>query len=204
MSTPAGQSLAHALQDRHNSRDSATSGADQPPVTSEPFAMSCNTRARPRVVSFSSLVARNDGHMNPPAALVSARHLPTPTQRCTALVKSPPSWPNANPSRAGSGRARGRRRSASTGRGRTSTPGLSTSSGSNSALNAWNTARARSEYISDSSSPRARPSPCSPDSDPPCAATNLAASCRNARSTEPSDSSGMSMRTCTQPSPKCP
>src|SRR6266487_2552739 len=98
MSTPAGQSDEQPLQDRHRSSDSASS-ADAKPCTSEPLASSCSTRARPRVESFSSLVASQDGHITPPPPtspspffVVSARHLPTPTQRCTAADKSPPSW----------------------------------------------------------------------------------------------------------------
>ena len=90
MSTPAGQSDEQPLQDRHRSSDSATS-AERKSLTRLPFASSCSTRARPRVESFSSRVARYDGHMTPPPPVVSARHLPTPTQRCTAAVRSPPS-----------------------------------------------------------------------------------------------------------------
>jgi len=90
MSTPAGQSAEQPLQDRHRSSASATAGASQP-ETSEPLAISCSTRARPRVESFSSRVARYDGHITPPDPVVSARHLPTPVQRCTAAVKSPAS-----------------------------------------------------------------------------------------------------------------
>ena len=40
---------------------------------------------------FSSRVAGHDGHITPPLACRSARHLPTPVQRCTAAEKSPPS-----------------------------------------------------------------------------------------------------------------
>ncbi len=65
MSTPAGQSLEHALQLRHRSSTSRTSGARQPCVTSAPLAISWSTRARPLVESFSSRVARYDGHMKP-------------------------------------------------------------------------------------------------------------------------------------------
>src|SRR3712207_7312888 len=36
--------------------------------------------SRPRVLSFSSRVAWNDGHMTPPASVRSARHLPTPVR----------------------------------------------------------------------------------------------------------------------------
>ena len=90
MSTPVGQSDEQPLQDRQRSRDSATSAAAKP-CTSVPLASSCSTLARPRVESFSSRVARYDGHMTPPLPVVSARHLPTPTQRCTAADRSPPS-----------------------------------------------------------------------------------------------------------------
>ena len=181
MSTETGQSREHALQDRHRSSASCTSGARQPPVTSEPFASSCSTRARPRVESFSSRVARNDGHMNPPAAPLSARHLAIPTHRCTAADRSPPSAASANPPAARSGRASASRRSPSTGAGPTMTPGFSSPSGSNRALNAANASIACREYMIGSSSLRARPSPCSPDSEPPYPATRWAASVRNGR-----------------------
>src|SRR3954471_23167418 len=101
MSTPAGQSLAHALQDRHRSSDSCTS-ADVQSAIKAPFVSSWSTRALPLVTSFSSPEARYDGHMNPPAATVSARQLPTPTHRCTAVVKSPASLEKLNPSVASS------------------------------------------------------------------------------------------------------
>ena len=60
--------------------------------------------------------------------------------------------------------------------------------------------------MSASSSLRARPSPCSPDSDPPSPTTSLAASRRKLRKTPaPSGcSSRKSRRAWTQPSPKCP
>ena len=57
MSTPVGQSDAHPLQDRHRSRASWTSGERQPPRMAVPLIISCSTRARPRVESFSSRVA---------------------------------------------------------------------------------------------------------------------------------------------------
>ena len=58
MSTPAGHSDEHALHARHRSSTAPTSGDRQPPVTSVPFTISCSIRARPRVESFSCLVAR--------------------------------------------------------------------------------------------------------------------------------------------------
>ena len=57
MSTPAGHSAEQALQDRHRSRASRTSGARQPPLTTLPLTISWRIRARPLVESFSSLVA---------------------------------------------------------------------------------------------------------------------------------------------------
>src|SRR5665647_792478 len=49
MSTPAGQSLEHALQLRQRSSTSRSSG-DRQSFTSVPLASSCSTRARPRVL----------------------------------------------------------------------------------------------------------------------------------------------------------
>ena len=154
-----------------------------------PFVSSCSTLARPRVTSFSSLDARYDGHMNPPEAWLSARHFPMPTQRCTAVVKSPPSWAKLNPPPAGIGAAIGRRRSASRGCGDTRTPGLSRSFGSNSAFTAPNNSMAAGEYMIGSSSLRARPSPCSPEHEPPCFTTRCAASNMNCRNTSADSSS---------------
>ena len=80
--------------------------------------------------------------MTPPAAVVSARHLPTPVHRCTAAEKSPVSsaYANASPRRSAGA---GSRRSASSGRGRTMTPGFSRSSGSNTAFVAANARQRR-------------------------------------------------------------
>ena len=76
--------------------------------------------------------------------------------------------------RGASGRACGTRRSASSGAGSTSTPGLSRSSGSKMRLDRGRTASiASAEYMTGSSSLRARPSPCSPDIEPPYAADQL-------------------------------
>ena len=97
MSVPVGQSLVQPLHDRHRSSASCTSGDRQPPLTSRPSIISCSTRARPRVESFSLRVAWNDGHMTPLEPWLSARHLPTPVQRCTALPKSPSSWSSRRP-----------------------------------------------------------------------------------------------------------
>src|ERR1035438_2814970 len=74
MSTPAGQSDAQPLQDRHRSSASATA-ADRKPWTRVPFASSCSTRARPRVESFSSRVVHGGGFYNSQKyAVAPARH----------------------------------------------------------------------------------------------------------------------------------
>ena len=57
MSTPVGQSEAQPLQARQRSSASATAGSANP-CTSDPSIASWSTRARPRVESFSSRVAR--------------------------------------------------------------------------------------------------------------------------------------------------
>ena len=143
--------------------------------------------------------------MKPPVAKLLARHLPTPTQRCTAAVKSPPSSRNENP-RPGIDLAWGLRRAEVIGAGSTNTPGFSRLSGSNSPLNCSNSSMASEEYMCGSSAPRARPSPCSPEIDPPYRPTSAAASSIKALKTgmSPSSLSGTSIRTCTHPSPKCP
>ena len=60
------------------------------------------------------------------------------------------------------------------------------------------------EYMVRSNADRARPSPCSPDIDPPNDATSVAASSTNAANAAGRSASGKSMRVCTQPSPKWP
>ena len=84
ISVPVGHSLPHALQDRQRSSASATAGESHAVVTRSPETISWSTRARPLVECSSSLVAWNDGHMIPPFAAESARHLPTPVHRWTA------------------------------------------------------------------------------------------------------------------------
>ena len=65
---------------------------------------------------------------------------------------------------------------ASTGAGFTKIPGLNRLSGSRMALTLENNVRASGEYIKSNKAERARPSPCSPETEPPCRATNRAAS----------------------------
>ena len=65
MSTPVGQSEAQPLQARQRSSASPTAGSASP-WTSSPSSASWSTRERPRVESFSSRVARYDGHITPP------------------------------------------------------------------------------------------------------------------------------------------
>ena len=201
----AGRAVADAqpLQDRQRSSASCTAGSARP-CTSEPSSASWSTRARPRVESFSSRVARYDGHITPP--VVGATHLPTPVQRCTASPSDPPSCVSRS-AVATVARGRAGRRSASSGAGSTSTPGLSRLSGSQIALTAPNSAQ-RLLVVHQRQQLRARP---------PVAvlARQRAAVRRAARSRTgdqelaerrrpPSSSKSKSIRTCTQPSPKWP
>ena len=144
--------------------------------------------------------------MNPPDPAVSARHLPTPTHRWTAFVKLPLSWENEKPVPAVMLTAAGRRRSASSGSGSTMMPGFNRFCGSKSALTSSSARIASSECWRLSSSERARPSPCSPEADPPYRATSLPASRRKLRkiSVPFGWSKGKSVRMWTHPSPKWP
>ena len=113
MSTPVGQSDAQPLQARQRSSASARRGR-RARCTSEPSSASWSTRARPRVESFSSRVARYDGHITP--LVVGATHLPTPVQRCTASPSEPPSWISRSRRDRARGRAGAGRRPAAPGR----------------------------------------------------------------------------------------
>ena len=171
---PVGQSRAQPLQDRQRSSAACTSGERQPWVISDPLTISCSARARPRVESFSSRVAWKLGHITPPDTVEFARHLPTPEHWCTASTNS------ASVLDSGDRLAATMRRFASTGSGSTSTPGFSRPLGSKMALTAPKSRRASAEYMWGSSAERARPSPCSPDIEPPNRATRRAASSTNA------------------------
>ncbi|SKZ49147.1 Uncharacterised protein [Mycobacteroides abscessus subsp. abscessus] len=131
--------------------------------------MSCRTRARPRVESFSSRVARKLGHITPPLVV---RQRPTPMQPCTAWMKgSSPVCSVECPS--GALECHGRfgtsasARSVVMGAGSTMLPGLRTPEGSQIRRKSAKARSISAEYISGSRADRARPSPCSPDSEPP-------------------------------------
>ncbi len=101
-----------------------------------------------------------------------------PTHRWTAVgqVAVVVREGEAAASRAG-GRACGRRRSASIGRGSDDDAGVEQVVRVEQVLERRRTgAIASAEYMIGRSSPRARPSPCSPESEPPCDATSRAAS----------------------------
>ncbi len=85
-------------------------------------------------------------------------------------------------------------------------PGFIFHSGSQSALNSRNACISSGPNIFSSSAPRACPSPCSPENDPPYDATRSAASSRNARNfaIPASDVRSKFVRVWTQPSPKWP
>lgn len=205
MSTPTGQSDLQPLQDRHRSSDSATSSDCQPSVMISPFAISNSSRARPRVECFSSLVTFQLGHITPEP--VSTAHLPTPRQRRVARWKLPRSWPKASFGSSGMvGMPSWTRRFSSIVAGRTTRPGFIRSSGSQIPLKSSKAVMICGGYIRGSSSARAWPSPCSPDSDPPCATTRSAAAIMKSRKfcTPGLVSRSKSIRTCRQPSPKWP
>ena len=105
--------------------------------------------------SAAHVVAEYDGHMTPVPG--PARQAPTPVQRCTSVPKSAITGSVTRDARS----------EASRGAGATRTPGLSRLSGSKMCLTEPISAMAWGEYIRPSSSLRARPSPCSPDIDPP-------------------------------------
>ncbi len=205
MSTPVGQSVLHARQERHRSRASWTSGERQPSSASDPAAISWSSLARPRVEWRSSPVARYDGHMSAWPCVETQR--PTPMQRSTAARKSPPSASNARPGVNGASVVgRGRRRSTANGSGSTMIPGLSRPALSQIAFHSPNAASIAGLNWRASSSLRARPSPCSPLSVPPCATTRSAARSMNARkrASPPGASSPKPTRRWMQPSPKWP
>ena len=112
-------------------------------------------------------------------------HLPTPMHRSTAWRRSPPSASWASDGSRATRVGRGRRRSCVRGSGSTMIPGLSTSPGSQAVFQARNASSIAGENWRSSSAPRARPSPCSPDSDPPWATTRSAAALMKAPSRSP-------------------
>ena len=168
MSIPVGQSRAHPLHAIQRSRARSTSGESQPSMR-VPLTISLRTLARPRVESTSSPEAWYEGHITAPGA-VWATHFPTPVQRWTSVANS--GWEMVIAERADSWV----RILVSSGAGSTRIPGLNTLSGSRIALTLPKRLRASGEYIVFNRAERARPSPCSPETDPPCRATSFAAS----------------------------
>ena len=133
-------------------------------------------------------------------------HFPTPMHRSTAWRRSPPSaWWASDGSRATSV-GRGRRRSCARGSGSTMIPGLRALPGSQAVFQARNAASIAGENWRSSSAPRARPSPCSPEREPPCATTSSAAAVMKepSRPSPPGRSSPKPTRRWMQPSPKWP
>ena len=168
MSTPVGQSREQPLQDRHRSSASCTSGARQPFTGPPGASISCSTRARPRVVSFSSRVAGQDGHMTPPAAqvgpaLADAGAAVHGRGEVAAVVRVGQREPLA----AAAARP-ATRTSASSGAGPDQDAGVEHVVRVEQRLDPLEQRRSRrGSTCSGSSSLRARPSPCSPDSEPP-------------------------------------
>ena len=111
-----------------------------------------------------------------------SRQAPTPKQRSAAAANEPPSSWKAkyvSTSRVWYGGAM--RRFVSSGYGSETLPGFILPSGSQIALNSRNASTSSGPNIRSSSSARACPSPCSPESEPPYDATSAAASSMNAR-----------------------
>ena len=87
MSTFVGHSLLHALHSRHRSSTSWTRGSVNPWKPSWPVIANRSRLARPRVLSFSSRVAWNEGHIVPSRFF---RQAPTPAH-ISAAGSRPPS-----------------------------------------------------------------------------------------------------------------
>ncbi len=180
MSTPTGQSRLQPLQDRHRSSASATSGERQPSSITlagghleqqpGPPAGGVLLLAGGPVAGAHHAAVRGD-------ALAHAEAAPGGPGERAAVVREGQraarraSWAarrkRAGPRRGGPG--------APPGRGSSGRPGP------RSPLNSSNPAMISGGYIRGSSSARATPSPCSPDSEPPCATARSAASIMNAR-----------------------
>ena len=205
MSTLTGQSDRQPLHDRHRSSASRTSVERQPSVTTSPC------QHLPEQVGPTAR-GEPSRHGSPDSSGTS-RHRWT---ACTC--RSPHSA--AGPAR--SRRRRRDRRTASTtfgpwpargggsprpaAGGSTMIPGFITWRGSQMRFISASSASPSPPYIRPSSSERARPSPCSPETDPPSDTTRSVASSTNDRyaATPLSLSRSKSIRMCMQPSPKCP
>ncbi len=92
MSTLVGHSALHALHSRQRSSTSWTWGSVKPSKPSWPVIARRSRLARPRVLSFSSRVAWNEGHIVPDRVL---RHSPTPAHS-SAAGSRPPSAEKSN------------------------------------------------------------------------------------------------------------
>ena len=170
-STWAGHSDAHALQPRQSSRASCSSSSARPP-SRRPSRAARSRTARPRVEWRSSPSAWKLGHIAPPRA----RQAPLPLHASPARA-SPPSRAKLIAVRRGRrGGEASRRRPSSSGSAATRTPGLRIRPGSRAAFRRANAAMASGGYMRGRSSLRSRPSPCSPESDPPSRATRSATS----------------------------
>ena len=162
MSMPVGQSRAQPLQDRHRSRASCTSGDFQP---------SWIDLAVDHLLQDPGPAA--GGVLLLPGRLVGRAHHPEPRGDVRQALADAGAVVHLL-ARSGRGdpaapEPAGRRPPAC---GSTSTPGLSRLCGSKACLTCPNSASAAAEYIAGSRADRARPSPCSPDIEPPWLATS--------------------------------
>ena len=174
ISTLAGHSLLHALQLRQSSNASFKS-SEANPSGSFPSKTCRNTFARPRVESFSSFVAMYEGHIVPPDWAIF-RQTPAPLQLSITPV-IPPSLRQANTvSGSGSTYSGENLRSLSIGSGSTILPGLNTLNLSQMCFTSLRTGIISLPSTCSIKGARARPSPCSPDNEPPNLCTKSAIS----------------------------
>ena len=175
-------------------------------MTSDPFASSCSTRARARVESFSSRVARNDGHITPPAAgrvraaLADADAAVHRGGEIAAVVRVG----QAEPLR-GIGRAARDPQVRVDARGGDDDAGVEHAVRVEDPLTAPNVASAAGEYMYRQQLAAGAAVAVLAGREPPCAATSFGRVFGElAQHAAGRDRSGKSMRTCTQPSPKWP
>ena len=170
ISTPVGHSRLHPLQDTHNFIVSAMSSLAIASGPNWPDRASRSVLARPRVLSFSSPVTRNDGHITPPSSLRQAPLL--------LHISTAPCIPPAAPGQADQSSCVGNSSTEYPGAKRNSSrasifgasiilPGLNKPCGSNKVLTLRNSSTIFGPNITSLNSDRTIPSPCSPEWDPP-------------------------------------
>ena len=144
-----------------------------------------------------------EGHIEPVPIL---RHCAVPLHSSIALMNDPWRPKSSFVGTAPPWRSGLTRRSVSMRAGWTMTPGFSRPSGSHAALSSANAPMSCGPYIRSRNSERDRPSPCSPESDPPSSMTRSAtrSAMRRIRATSPGSRVSSAGRMCRQPTDACP